>query len=70
MYLVVACVFGFFGGGFHAQRITIITEFIPERHVADVVGISVLCTGVGNLIAAPLGGTDRAAEISKKTFEQ
>ena len=63
MYLVVACVFGFFGGGFHAQRITIITEFIPERHVADVVGISVLCTGVGNLIAAPLGGTNPATDL-------
>ena len=56
-FLAAAGLFGIFAGGFHAQRITVVSEFVPKHLLPDVVGISVFMQGLGNLFISPYGGT-------------
>ena len=48
--------FGFFAGGYHAQRVTVISEFVPKKMQQNAVGVSVFFQGVGNLLISPIGG--------------
>lgn len=55
-FMVAGGIFGIFSGGFHSQRITIVSEFVPKHLISDIVGISVFCQGLGNAFLATFGG--------------
>ena len=55
-FICFAVTFGFFSGGFHSQRMTIISEFVPTNLHSNAVGFSVFFQGVGNLLISPIGG--------------
>ena len=54
---IATSIFAFVESGCHAQRVTIISDFVPDHKTADVVGISILMQGIGSIIQAPAGGT-------------
>ena len=47
---------GFFEGGFHGQRATVLSEMVPPPFLSMSVGYIVFFQGVGNLIAPVWAG--------------
>ena len=48
---------GFFEGGFHGQRATVLSEMVPPPFLAMSVGYMIFCQGVGNLLGPVWAGT-------------
>ena len=54
--LVGAAFHGMMAGGYHAQKTSIVSEFVPITLMSDAVGFSFFFEGFGSLVAAPLFG--------------
>ena len=65
IFIVNVIAWGFFEAGFHSQRATIQSSFLPKSQLTNVVGIMIFCQGVGNLSSSTLGG-----KISEKVFHE
>ena len=56
MLAVFTFVYGVMEGGYHSQRMTLLSEFLSAEQIANAVGWSIFAQGTGNLISAPLLG--------------
>ena len=54
--VVLTVLFGLVEGGFHAQRATIVSEFVDKEQMSSTVGFVICFQGVGNLLGPPIGG--------------
>ena len=53
---MVAAFHGAIAGGYHSQKTSVTSEFVPITLVSDAVGFIFFFEGFGSLVAAPLFG--------------
>ena len=55
-FAAVAICWGLMESGFHGQRATVQSEFVPKSQISKSLGNMIFCQGVGNLLAPTTGG--------------
>jgi len=58
-FVLFTVIWGLFEGGFHAQRATIVSEFVGPEHMSSTVGFVIAFQGIGNLLGPPVAGALR-----------
>lgn len=57
LLMILGIIWGFFEGGFHAQRTTILLEIVKPDEIPQATGFSIFFQSIGNLIGVFIGGT-------------
>ena len=52
----LVALWGIFQGGYHGQRITVVSQYVPTREFTSAVGVLILFQGLGNLTCPLVSG--------------
>ena len=68
LFVTVSVLFGIVEGGFHSQRVTLVSEFVSPEKMSSTVGLVIFFQSLGNLAGPPVAGesTNGHLKLSEK----